>query len=70
MHLKTPTKAVKRLNAYQGGIFYVEKGATVEMASYKGLSGIRINYCQAYEGTIAYAHDRARIIADDTLDLT
>jgi hypothetical protein len=64
LHIESPKATISKFYAYQGGIFYVEKGATVEF-----VSGVTFKYSQAYEGAIAYAHDRARIIAYDNIEI-
>lgn len=63
--IKSPIKTIRSLNAYQGAVVYVEKGATVEFRD-----GVNVKYSEAYEGTVAYAHDRARVIAHSDLSIS
>lgn len=57
LKIEEPDKFITKIYAYQGGAFYVEKGATVE------LEKVQVKNCQAYEGAVAYVNDRARAIA-------
>lgn len=65
LQIKSPKKIIRSLNAYQGAVVYLEKGATVEITG-----GVSVKYSEAYEGTVAYAHDRARVIVHDNISVT
>lgn len=50
--------------AYQGGLLYIEKGATVEMTD-----SVTIKYSHAVEGTVAFVNDRARVIVRNAISI-
>ena len=58
LKITKPRGYITSMFAYQGGVFYAEKGATVEMTE-----AVTIKYSHAYEGTAAYVVDRAHFFA-------
>ena len=52
------------MKAYKGAVFYIENGATVEVRT-----AVSFRYNSAYEGTIAFAIDGARFIAEENIQI-
>ena len=64
LQIKTPSAYITKMYAYQGGVLYIEKGATVEMTD-----SVTIKYSHAVEGTVAFVNDRARVIVHNAISL-
>ena len=52
-----PNADITEVYGYQGGLMFIEKGATVEMKNQ-----IVVRYTEAYEGTVAFVTDRSRFM--------
>ena len=63
LHFQSSSE-IRDINAYYGGMFYVEKGATVEVTD------TAVKYNEAYEGLFAYVNDRSRAIVHDRIEIS
>jgi hypothetical protein len=48
---------IKNVYAYYGGIIYATNGATAEI-----FNQTTVSFCEAYEGTVVYLTQRARLL--------
>lgn len=62
LHIESPSGSINNMKAYKGAVFYIENGATVRVNT-----AVSFRYNSAYEGTIAFAIDGARFIAEDNI---
>ena len=56
LKIDTPPLAIEDVYAYDGGVFYADNGATIEVA------GTDVKRCESYRGTVAFVNDRSAFI--------